>query len=73
MSRRGTSEIMFCYQTGGPTTGWAHKREGLYLGFCGIHCHLIYPFKSGLELLPTYEAFVAQLVKHHTGNTKVTT
>ena len=29
ISRRGLTGIMFCHQTGGPMTEWAHKREGL--------------------------------------------
>ena len=29
ISRRGTTGIMFCCQTGFPITAWAYKREGL--------------------------------------------
>ena len=27
ISRRGITGIMFCYQTGGPITGWASNRS----------------------------------------------
>ena len=31
----GTTGLTFCHQTGGPTTEWAYKREGLQPGFHG--------------------------------------
>ena len=33
--RYNSTGIIFCHQTGGPTTGWAYKREGI-TGFYGL-------------------------------------
>ena len=33
---RGVTGILFCHQSGGPITGWAYSREGLYREFYGI-------------------------------------
>ena len=32
----GITGIMFCYQTGGPITGWVYKCEGYSRDFTGI-------------------------------------